>query len=154
MNYRLVILIALCANNILIVNEETIVAISFIAFIMFSFSTIAAGLTSTLAERSRMIKDDIVSELQEVRSTSVDSMKTQLILSYKTKWSTWLSQIQRFRVLSLSQDVVKFPQYNSLIDSHNSELQSLLSLKNFLRARSFIFMSLFFYKIVNQKISK
>jgi hypothetical protein len=97
---------------------------------------------------------DIFSELQEVRIASIDSMKAQLVLSYKTKWSIWLTQIQKFRVLALSQDIVKFPQYNNLIDSHNSELQTLLSFKNFLRARSFIFMSLFFYKIVNQKISK
>lgn len=153
MNYRLVILVALCSNNILIVNAETIVAVSFIAFIMFSFSTISAILASSLAERSQTITNEILTELTDVKAFSIQVIQSRLLSLIKVKWFIYVSQIQHLRLISLYRDVVFLPQYNNTIESHNYAFQALLNLKNFVRARSFLSMSLFFHKVIDQKIS-
>jgi hypothetical protein len=151
---KLILLIALCSNNILILNEETVVALCFISFIVFSFSSVASALSEAVAERNQNIAKEILSELQNVKQHYVQGVEKQVYVDLISKQNQLLVQALKRKeaVLSHYNDVL--PKYNSDLRSQVLQYQSLQNLKNFAKARASILSSLFFNKVVNGRLSK
>lgn len=154
MTGKLILLIALCSNNILILNEETVVALCFISFIAFSFSSVASALSEAVAERNQNIAKEILSELQNVKQHYVQGVEKQVYVDLISKQNQLLVQALKRKeaVLSHYNDVL--PKYNSDLRSQVFQYQSLQNLKNFAKARSSILLSLFFNKVVNGRLNK
>jgi len=154
LTFKIILLIALCSNNILILNEETVVALCFVSFIAFSFSSVASALSASVAERNQWIAKEILAELQNVKFQYVQGVKQN---SYKTliaRQNQILDQVLKRKEIVLCSHYSALPQRNMELRSQISQYQSLLMTKNFAKARSSISLSFFFNKVVNGRLKK